>query len=79
MLQHACLKTKPVQINPNLLLHSRACLPAKVSATLSCSLHHLVYFGIGQPFDLSQALPTTAIVKNQSVAMLQAGSFASPE
>lgn len=41
----------------NLLLHCSACLPAKVGTALSGSLHHLVYFGIREALDLSQALP----------------------
>ena len=47
----------PAGINVNLLLHCCACLPAKVRATLSGSLHHLVYLGIRKPLDISQALP----------------------
>lgn len=43
-------------ISKNLLLHCRACLPAKVRTALSGSLYHFVYLGIREPLDLSQAL-----------------------
>ena len=48
---------KAARDKADLLLHCCTCLPAKVRTALSGSLHHLVYLGIREPLDLSQALP----------------------